>query len=186
MKRMSSLACHFGIKLRFYPSSKQKKIIKLNYDAQRFVYNSYVGRNRTNYHARRFLASRQCQAMPFVFSALNRYETELAETVAANNELLAKPKNIRNAYSFLRVKEIDSLALAIQFKTIRRLGTTTARSDMEYRLSTRNAATGHTKPTANILSSLKLILIMELLSLSMTNTLNCLSRALSALLVLEN
>ncbi|MCJ2171598.1 RNA-guided endonuclease InsQ/TnpB family protein [Lactobacillus kefiranofaciens] len=112
MKRMSSLACHFGIKLRFYPSSKQKKIIKLNYDAQRFVYNSYVGRNRTNYHARRFLASRQCQAMPFVFSALNRYETELAETVAANNELLAKPKNIRNAYSFLRVKEIDSLALA--------------------------------------------------------------------------
>ncbi|WP_173007416.1 helix-turn-helix domain-containing protein, partial [Lactobacillus helveticus] len=56
MKRMSSLAYHFGIKLRFYPSSKQKKIIKLNYDAQRFVYNSYVGRNRTNYHARRFLA----------------------------------------------------------------------------------------------------------------------------------
>ena len=44
MKRMSSLAYHFGVKLRFYPSSKQKKIIKLNYDAQRFVYNSYVGR----------------------------------------------------------------------------------------------------------------------------------------------
>ena len=42
MKRMSSLAYHFGAKLRFYPSSKQKKIIKLNYDAQRFVYNSYV------------------------------------------------------------------------------------------------------------------------------------------------
>ena len=27
MKRMSSLAYHFGVKLRFYPSSKQKKII---------------------------------------------------------------------------------------------------------------------------------------------------------------
>ena len=40
MKRMSSLAYHFGVKLRFYPSSKQKKIIKLNYDAQRFVYRS--------------------------------------------------------------------------------------------------------------------------------------------------
>ena len=52
MKRMSSLAYHFGIKLRFYPSSKQKKIIKLNYDAHRFVYNSYVGRNRGNYHAK--------------------------------------------------------------------------------------------------------------------------------------
>ncbi|EEW67609.1 hypothetical protein HMPREF0518_1434 [Lactobacillus helveticus DSM 20075 = CGMCC 1.1877] len=67
MKQMSSLAYHFGIKLRFYPSSKQKKIIKLNYDAQRFVYNSYAGRNRTNYHARRFLAVKQINAMPFAF-----------------------------------------------------------------------------------------------------------------------
>ncbi|WP_173001219.1 helix-turn-helix domain-containing protein, partial [Lactobacillus helveticus] len=95
---MSSLAYHFGIKLRFYPSSKQKKIIKLNYDAQRFVYNSYVGCNRTNYHARRFLAINQGQAMPFAFPILNDYEAKLAETVVANDELLAKPKNIRDAY----------------------------------------------------------------------------------------
>lgn len=120
MKRMSSLAYHFGIKLRFYPSSKQKKIIKLNYDAQRFVYNSYVGRNRTNYHARRFLAAKQYQAMPFAFSALNSYETKLAEAIAANDELLAKPKNIRDAYSFLRVKEIDSLALANAIQNYRK------------------------------------------------------------------
>ena len=88
MKRMSSLAYHFGIKLRFYPSSKQKKIIKLNCDAQRFVYNSYVGRNRTNYHAKRYLAVRQYQAMPFAFSILNNYETKLAEEVVANNRLI--------------------------------------------------------------------------------------------------
>ncbi|MBM6974188.1 transposase, partial [Lactobacillus gallinarum] len=50
--------------------------------------------------------------MPFAFSALNSYEVQLAETVVINNELLAKPKNIRDAYNFLRVKEIDSLALA--------------------------------------------------------------------------
>lgn len=112
MKRMSSLAYHFGVKLRFYPSSKQKKIIKLNYDAQRFVYNSYVGRNRTSYHAKRYLAVKQSNAMPFAFSAHNSYEVQLAETVVINHELLAKPKNIRDAYSFLRVKEIDSLALA--------------------------------------------------------------------------
>ena len=85
MKRMSSLAYHFGVKLRFYPSSKQKKIIKLNYDAQRFVYNSYVGRNRTSYHAKRYLANRQSHAMPFAFSALNSYEVQLAETVVINN-----------------------------------------------------------------------------------------------------
>ena len=74
MKRMSSLAYHFGVKLRFYPSSKQKKIIKLNYDAQRFVYNSYVGRNRSNYHAKHYLAVRQYQAMPFAFSILNVFK----------------------------------------------------------------------------------------------------------------
>ena len=109
---MSSLAYHFGLKVRFYPSSKQKKIIKLNYDAQRFVYNSYVGRNRNNYRAKGYLAVRKYQVMPFAFSVLNNYETKLAEEVVANNELLAKPKNIRDAYSFLRVKEIDSLAIA--------------------------------------------------------------------------
>ena len=108
MKRMSSLAYHFGVKLRFYPSSKQKKIIKLNYDAQRFVYNSYVGRNRSSYHAKRYLAVKQSHAMPFAFSAFNHYEKKLAEAVVANNELLAKPKNIRDAYSFLQVKDIDS------------------------------------------------------------------------------
>jgi len=76
MKRMSSLAYHFGLKVRFYPSSKQKKIIKLNYDAQRFVYNSYVGRNRNNYRAKGYLAVRQYQVMPFAFSVLNNYETK--------------------------------------------------------------------------------------------------------------
>ena len=112
MKRMSSLAYHFGAKLRFYPSSKQKKIIKLNYDAQRFVYNSYVGHNRSNYHAKHYLAVRQYQAMPFAFSILNNYETRLAEEVVTNSKLLDKPRNIRDTYSFLRVKEIDSLAIA--------------------------------------------------------------------------
>ena len=120
MKQMSSLAYHFGIKLRFYPSSKQKKIIKLNYDAQRFVYNSYVGCNRTNYHARRFLAVKQSNAMPFAFPILNDYEAKLAETVVANDELLAKPKNIRDTYSFLCVKEIDSLALANAIQNYRK------------------------------------------------------------------
>ena len=42
MKRMSALTYNFGIKLRIYPSSQQKKMIKQNYDAQRFAYNEYV------------------------------------------------------------------------------------------------------------------------------------------------
>ncbi|TON14493.1 transposase, partial [Vibrio parahaemolyticus] len=40
--------------------------------------------------------------------------------VVANDELLAKPKNIRDAYSFLRVKEIDSLALANAIQNYRK------------------------------------------------------------------
>ena len=186
MKRMSSLAYHFGVKLRFYPSSKQKKIIKLNYDAQRFVYNSYVGRNRSNYHAKGYLAVRQYQAMSFAFSALNSYEARLAEEVVTNSELLAKPKNIRDAYSFLRVKEIDSLALANAIQNYQKLGTTIVRLVMESQLSIKNAATGHIRPTVNILNSQKPILITGQLDLLMLNILNCLSWELFALLVLES
>ncbi|WP_270451819.1 helix-turn-helix domain-containing protein, partial [Lactobacillus crispatus] len=100
MKRMSSLASHFGLKVRFYPSSKQKKIIKLNYDAQRFIYNSYVGCNQSNYHAKGYLAVRQRQTIPFAFTVLDSYEARLAEELVTNSELLAKPKNIRDTYSF--------------------------------------------------------------------------------------
>ena len=186
MKRMSSLAYHFGIKLRFYPSSKQRKIIKLNYDAQRFVYNSYVGRNRSNYHAKHYLAVRQYQAMPFAFSVLNNYETRLAEEVVTNSELLAKPKNIRDAYSFLRVKEIDSLALANAIQNYQKAWNNYRKIGHGIPTFHKNAATGHIRLTVNILSSQKPILITGQLGLLMLNILNCLSWELSALLVLEN
>ena len=185
MKRMSSLAYHFGVKLRFYPSSKQKKIIKLNYDAQRFVYNSYVGRNRSNYHAKHYLAVRQYQAMPFAFSILNNYETRLAEEVVTNSELLDKPRNIRDTYSFLRVKEIDSLAIANAIQNYQKAWN-------NYRKIGYGIPTFHKKRsdwsrlTVNILSSQKPILITGQLDLLMLNILNCLSWELSALLVLEN
>ena len=185
MKRMSSLAYHFGVKLRFYPSSKQKKIIKLNYDAQRFVYNAYVGRNRSNYHAEHYLAVRQYQAMPFAFSILNNYETKLAEEVVANNELLAKPRNIRDAYNFLRVKEIDSLALANAIQNYQKAWS-------NYRKIGHGIPTFHKKrsdwsyqTTVNILSKKKLFLITGQLDLLMLNILNCLNWVSSALLVLE-
>ena len=53
MKAMKNLAYHYGIKMRFYPSNQQKEMIKQNYDAQRFVYNSYVGNNRIIYHIKK-------------------------------------------------------------------------------------------------------------------------------------
>ena len=39
---MSDLAYHYGLKMRIYPSSQQKKIIDLNGNVARTVYNKMV------------------------------------------------------------------------------------------------------------------------------------------------
>ena len=43
MKSMSKLAYHFGLKMRIYPSTKQKQIIQVNADISRTVYNKMGG-----------------------------------------------------------------------------------------------------------------------------------------------
>ena len=42
MKKMSDLTYHYGLKMRIYPSSQQKKIIDLNGNIARTVYNKMV------------------------------------------------------------------------------------------------------------------------------------------------
>ena len=42
MKKMSDLAYYYGLKMRIYPSSQQKKIIDLNGNIARTVYNKMV------------------------------------------------------------------------------------------------------------------------------------------------
>lgn len=42
MKKMSDLAYHYGLKMRIYPSSQQKRIIDLNGNIARTVYNKMV------------------------------------------------------------------------------------------------------------------------------------------------
>lgn len=113
MKRMSNLKYHFGIKLRFYPSDKQKKMIKQNYDAQRFVYNQYVGANRLIYHIKNSSKIAQSNStLPFVMKSMTKYEINQAQTLLETQELITKHRNIRDKYEFLRAKEIDSLAIA--------------------------------------------------------------------------
>ncbi|WP_203623087.1 helix-turn-helix domain-containing protein, partial [Limosilactobacillus fermentum] len=46
MKSMSKMEYHYGLKVRIYPSDKQKQIIKLNSDASRFIYNEMVAINK--------------------------------------------------------------------------------------------------------------------------------------------
>lgn len=113
MKRMSSLEYHLGIKLRFYPSDRQKKIIKQNYDTQRFVYNQYVGADCLIYHTKNASKIAQLNStMPFVMRSMTKYEIDKAKESIEAQELTVKPKNIRDKYCFLRAKNIDSLAIA--------------------------------------------------------------------------
>src|SRR5699024_2783900 len=83
--------------------------------------------------------------------------------------------------AFYALKKLIASLLPTLFRTTRKLGTTIARLVMEFRFFTKNAATGHIRPTVNILSSQKPILITGQLGLLMLSTLNCLSWVSSAL-----
>ena len=49
MKKMKDLAYHYGLKMRIYPSSQQKEIIKINSDVSRAVYNKLVAIDKELY-----------------------------------------------------------------------------------------------------------------------------------------
>ena len=113
MKRMSALTYNFGLKLRIYPSSQQKKMIKQNYDAQRFVYNEYVGANRSIYQISKTSRIRQLRGfLPFASPLLNDHEAEQANLLIKLRERIVTVTNLKHTYAFLRNKELDSLALA--------------------------------------------------------------------------
>ncbi|MBT9672475.1 transposase [Secundilactobacillus kimchicus] len=45
-KTMAQLTYHYGVKVRIFPSTEQKRLIKRNSDASRFIYNEMNGMNR--------------------------------------------------------------------------------------------------------------------------------------------
>ena len=51
-KIMAQLPYHYGVKLRAFPSSEQKRLIERNSDASRFIYNEMNGMNRELYQLR--------------------------------------------------------------------------------------------------------------------------------------
>lgn len=53
MKMMSELKYHYGLKVRCWPNQAQKRIIKANSDASRFVYNSMVAIDKELYQLKR-------------------------------------------------------------------------------------------------------------------------------------
>lgn len=51
-KSMAQLSYHYGVKVRVFPSSAQKRLIKRNSDASRFLYNEMIGMNKELYQLR--------------------------------------------------------------------------------------------------------------------------------------
>ena len=95
MKKMSDLAYHYGLKMRIYPSSQQKKIIDLNGNIARTVYNKMVAIDQELYQLKQI-------KLP-IDSILLRIE-ELEKRKNA--------RNISNHYPYMQDKNIDSLAKA--------------------------------------------------------------------------
>lgn len=92
---MAQLKYHYGLKVRIYPSDKQKQIVKINSDASRFVYNEMVAIDREIYQLK-------LVKIPI-------------DTVLDRIHQLTKRKNARelsNHFPFLNDDRIDSLTKA--------------------------------------------------------------------------
>ena len=92
MKKMKDYNHHIGLKLRIYPSDKQKKIIKMNGGASRYIYNKLVADNNEMYELKKSSS----------FSIADRNRLEFLESIhkTKSNMLIMIP--------FLSQKEIDS------------------------------------------------------------------------------
>ena len=92
MKKMKDYNYHIGLKLRIYPSDKQKKIIKINGGASRYIYNKLVADNNEMYELKKTA----------IFSVADKDRLEFLQSIhnSKSNTLVMIP--------FLTQKEIDS------------------------------------------------------------------------------
>ena len=95
MKKMSDLAYHYGLKMRIYPSSQQKKIIGLNGSIARTVYNKMVAIDQELYRLKQI-------KLPIDSILLRIKELEKRKNA----------RNMSNHYPYMQDKNIDSLAKA--------------------------------------------------------------------------
>ncbi|MDY3794281.1 MAG: transposase, partial [Erysipelotrichaceae bacterium] len=92
MKKMKEYKYHIGLNLRIYPSDKQKKIIKMNGGASRYIYNKLVADNNEMYELKKTTS--------FSFADKDRLEFLQSVHSSKSNMLVMIP--------FLTQKEIDS------------------------------------------------------------------------------
>ena len=95
MKKMSDLAYHYGLKMRIYPSSQQKKIIDLNGNIARTVYNKMVAIDQELYQ-------------------LKQIKLPIASVLLRIDELEKRKQTsyLANHYRYLLNPLIDSQAIA--------------------------------------------------------------------------
>ncbi|QWS02305.1 RNA-guided endonuclease InsQ/TnpB family protein [Limosilactobacillus fermentum] len=103
MKSMAKMKCHYGLKVRIYPSDRQKKIIKINSDASRFIYNEMVAINKELMQLRR------------VKLPIDIVQDRIKQLTMRQNA-----KQMSNHYQFLEDKRIDSLTKANAIQNYRK------------------------------------------------------------------
>ncbi|URL83332.1 transposase [Limosilactobacillus fermentum] len=103
MKSMAQMECHYGLKVRIYPSDRQKKIIKINSDASRFIYNEMVAINKELMQLRR------------VKLPIDIVQDRIKQLTMRQNA-----KQMSNHYQFLEDKRIDSLTKANAIQNYRK------------------------------------------------------------------
>ena len=95
MKKMSDLEYHYGLKMRIYPSTNQKKIIKINGNIARTVYNKMVAIDQELYKLKQ------------VKLPIDIVKKRIKELKSRKNA-----RNLSNHYQYMQDKNIDSLAKA--------------------------------------------------------------------------
>lgn len=95
MKKMSDLEYHYGLKMRIYPSTNQKKIIKINGNIARTVYNKMVAIDQELYKLKQ------------VKLPIDIVQERIKELESRKNA-----RNLSNHYQYMQDKNIDSLAKA--------------------------------------------------------------------------
>ena len=95
MKKMSDLEYRYGLKMRIYPSTNQKKIIKINGNIARTVYNKMVAIDQELYKLKQ------------VKLPIDSVKERIKELKSRKNA-----RNLSNHYQYMQDKNIDSLAKA--------------------------------------------------------------------------
>lgn len=103
MKSMAKLQYHYGLKMRCYPSDRQKQLIKVNSDASRFVYNEMVAIGKELVQLRRV-----------------KLPIDIVQDRIRQLTLRQNAKQMANHYQFLEDWRIDSLTKANAIQNYRK------------------------------------------------------------------